>query len=329
MADLGRISVLVTGGTGFIGSHLVHRLLTEGCRVCVLVRPSRSPGRIADVLSDLSIWPGDVTDALNVQECVATISPEIVFHLAGATEGRIIDPGLTGLDRSFDTNLHGSLNVIRAAQSAGSRLRKFIRLGGLAEYGNGPTPFREEQREAPASTYAASQVAVTHLGQMLARTLNFPIVTLRPALTYGPAQSEDFFIPSCIRHCLRGVPFEMTSGEQSRDLVYIDDVVDALLKAAKSSSVSGEVINIGSGRDCRIREVAETIVRMSGANIPLRIGAKADHPADIRCLFCSPAKAERILNWRALTPLDAGLQKTISWFRSERPSDRATWGEIA
>jgi nucleoside-diphosphate-sugar epimerase len=305
----------VTGGTGFIGSHLVRRLVADGCRVHLLARPGSSPWRIADELPAVTVWPGDVTDAASVESCVAAVEPEVVFHLAGMTAGRTA-AGPSLFDPSLDTNLSGSLHLIRAVTRHAPRLRLFVRLGGLSEYGHGPIPFAEGQREAPATTYAASQVAVTHLCQMLARSHGFPAVTLRPALVYGPAQGEDFFIPSVIRHCLGGMSFDMTSGEQTRDLVFVDDVVGALVAAAGRPDITGEVINVGSGREYVIRAVAEKIVGMTGADIALRIGARPDNPAEVRRLVCSTAKADQLLGWRAAVPLDVGLARTVAWYRA-------------
>ena len=125
--------------------------------------------------------------------------------------------GWDGIARALRVNLDGTLAVLRAVQEASHDVAAVVRAGGLEEYGAGPTPYREGQREAPISPYSASQVAATHFCQMLQPDTAAAIITLRPALVYGPGQGGDFFIPSLIRSCLANVPFDMTSGVQGRD----------------------------------------------------------------------------------------------------------------
>ncbi|NOT29318.1 MAG: NAD-dependent epimerase/dehydratase family protein, partial [Planctomycetes bacterium] len=222
--------VLVTGGTGFIGSHLVHALVGLGAEVHVLHRPSSARGRLTDVAERVTTWVGDLTDAQSIQEICAEIEPRSVYHLAADTGVRLADPELEAVRASLAQNVLGSLNLVLALRRAGST-RVLVRLGGVEEYGRGRAPFRETQREAPVSPYSASQVAVTHYLQMLQPSLGFDALTLRPSLVYGPAQSERFFVPSLVRACLAGRVFAMTSGTQVRDLLFVNDLVAALLSA--------------------------------------------------------------------------------------------------
>src|SRR5439155_1396615 len=135
---------------------------------------------------------------------------------------------------------------------------------GLEEYGSGPAPFVETQREAPRSAYSASQVAGTHLLQALQPTLPFAAVTLRPTLIYGPGQSTDFLIPALIENLLAGRAFPLSEGRQRRDLLHIDDLVTAMLAASTTDGLGGEVINVATGIARQIRTVARAIGRMLG-----------------------------------------------------------------
>ena len=130
-------------------------------------------------------------------------------------------------------------------------------------------PYIESQREQPVSPYSASQVAVTHYLQMLAPHLSYRALTVRPALIYGPAQSSTFFIPRLIEHCLQGRDFGISSGHQGRDLLYIDDLIDALLLLLETPLSTGEIVNIGAGREYMMADVAATIIRLTGAKIRL------------------------------------------------------------
>ncbi len=315
--------VLVTGGSGFIGGHLVRALLDKGLETHVVRRPTSDAARLADVADQVTFWPLDLADAPAVEDACRAVRPAIVVHLAGDTSLRFPKSDLSGVRESVERGVLGGLNLLLALHRVGT-VRALVRTGGVEEYGRGPAPFVETQREAPVSAYSAAQVAVTHYLQMLQPTLAFPAVTLRPALVYGPGQSEAFFIPSLIRHCLEGRNFAMTSGQQVRDLVYVADVVDAILRAAARSDLGGEVINVGSGRRERVIDVARTIVRLSGASIELvtdpgrvRTSEVHDHCFDI-------GRAERLLGWRPATDLVTGLTATIAWARNLRPDTRDT-----
>lgn len=309
------IRVLVTGGTGFIGSHLVRRLVASGASVHVLARQHSSPWRIEDVLPRVSLWTGDVSDNASVERCVAGGQPQVIFHVAGNTDVRRLDDGLTQVGLSLRVNLEGTLNLLRAAHIARASVARFVRTGGLEEYGRGPTPYDERQRESPISPYSASQVSATHYCQMLQPYLGFPVVTLRLALVYGPAQPTGFLIPDLMTHCLEGRDYVMTSGTQGRDLIYVGDVVEAMMLAARAPGLSGEVINIGTGQEHRIRDVARAIVKLTGSRTRLKIGSAARRRFEIRHLFCRTRKAKRLLRWCPGTGLEEGLTRTVAWYR--------------
>lgn len=306
---------LVTGASGFIGSHLAARLVAEGAEVHVLLRPGGSAERLAALRDRLRVHEGDVTYPPSVSEAVARSEPDVVFHLAADTGVRRLSEGWGGVERSVRVNLEGTLTVLRAVLESPHRVASFVRAGGLEEYGTGATPYDERQREQPISPYSASQVAATHYCDMLQRGTDTRIVTLRPALVYGPAQSTDFFIPCLIETCLRGGDFAMSSGTQRRDLLYVDDLIDAVVLAAVREEASG-VINVGHGVEHAMREVAEQIVRLCGSPTMLAIGAVPTRPGDLEHLVTATARAEALLGWRPTTSLDDGLRRTIEWYRA-------------
>ena len=186
---------------------------------------------------------------------------------------------------------------------------------GLLEYGDGPTPFQEDQRESPVSIYPATQVATTVLLGALCRQLPFSVATLRLASVYGPGRNLDFFVPSLIRHCLAGEDFAMTSGEQRWDMVYVADVVDAMHKVVGHDLPTGEIINIGTGTGVPVKDIAALIVAKVGTPSRLKIGALSDAGGSIPNLVCDTQKAERLLGWKSLVSLDEGLDRTIGWYR--------------
>ena len=144
------------------------------------------------------------------------------------------------------------------------------------------------------------------------------MTTLRLALTYGPAQSETFFIPALIRACFDGWPFEMTQGDQTRDYLFVDDVIDALVQAAVSPDVAGQILNVGSGHEYRIADVAALIVSLTGGTAELRKGRLPAGTDPIR-LACDSTRIQKLLGWDARTSMAAGLEQTIAWYRNTRP----------
>src|ERR1700730_7261478 len=211
--------ILVTGGAGFIGLHLSRRLACERHEVHVLHRAKIDFTGQGNFGSEVRLWECDLLDMDCLGAVLKTVRPEVIYHLAGDTSLRHVDRTSAGVSESFERNVRSSINLFNAAYSQQSDLELLVRLGGLEEYGRGPVPYNESQREQPVSPYSASQVAVTHYLQMLSPHLSFRTITVRPALIYGPAQSTRFFIPALIEHCLQERDFSMSPGRQGRDLL--------------------------------------------------------------------------------------------------------------
>ena len=311
-------SVLVTGATGFLGSHLVRRMLALGQTVHVLARPDSDFLRLRDERDRLTVWTGDVTDFASVLGACRGARPEAIFHLAGDTSLRAFSGDWAGVERAVNGGISGLLNLLRAASEAAPDLRCLVRTGGLEEYGAGPSPFVESQREAPCSPYSFAQVAGTHLSQMMQPHLPFAVVTLRPTLIYGPDQSSDFLIPSLIRTLLRGRRFTLTEGRQRRDLLHVDDFVAAALAAADHDDLRGAVLNIASGEGHAIRDIAQRIAGMLDATALLDIGGAPDRATEIFDLVGDATLARERLGWRPEISLEQGLAQIIAWHRSEQ-----------
>jgi len=310
--------VLVTGGTGFLGSHLIRRLIADGATVTATLRPDSDTWRIDDLLSDVTLIRADLTDVAAMADAVRRCAPQFVFHLAGEIHGRGACDDQEAWRRSIRVNLDGTLNLLSALRQLASDISRIVRIGGMEEYGHGQAPFEETQREQAVSPYSASQIAATQLSHALAPHWNLPLVTVRPSIIYGPAQDSGFFIPGLIRACIEQREFAMTSGAQGCDFIYVDDVVDSLCGVATTESSIGEIINVGSGSEITVREVAELILRQSNAKINLKIGAIPGRTTEPPHRFMSIAKAGRLVGWKPSTGIESGLNQTIAWFRKNR-----------
>lgn len=311
--------VLVTGGSGFLGSHLVEALLQRGADVHLISRArARSPHWRALAARCVS-WPAGLEDVGALARCFREARPGLVIHLAGDTGGRTTGAGWTDLAGSLGVNLGGTLAMLQAAAESGAPVVRFIRAGGLAEYGSGPVPFRESQREEPRSPYAASQVATTHCAEAFSQALPFSLVTLRLALLYGPRQSETFLLPRLIRCCLRGEPLPMTDGHQGRDMLHVDDAVEAIARAATVPGLGNARINICSGLEVTVRELATLVEQLAGVEGIARFGNRPYDGAEMHRMLGDPSLAGDLLAWSASIPLAEGLQRTIAWHRDQGP----------
>ncbi|MEP6507169.1 MAG: SDR family NAD(P)-dependent oxidoreductase [Gemmatimonadales bacterium] len=316
ISDLAGTNVLVTGASGFIGSHTVRALIAAGAKVHALVRHSSSVERLVELDASIDLHTGDVTNREALDVCFHSARPEVVFHLAADTSARHDEGGFEGIDLSVAVNLTGTLNVIRAAATPGSQVKRVIRTGSIGEYGNAAIPFGELSRERPTSTYSASLVATTQFCQALQPALPFVLVTMRPALVYGPSQGPGFFISQLIRNCLDGTDFEMTGGSRRRDFIYVGDVVAGLLAAASSDGLGGEILNLATGQGHALTDVADLVVRLTGSAIEIKRGARSASVSDPSDLISSTVRAAERLGWRAQTGLEEGLRRTVEWERA-------------
>ena len=312
-----RSSALVTGASGFLGAHLVSALRANGHNVTALVRTGSDQRRLRRLANGISPIACDLSDLAGLSRVIATTKPQTIYHLAGDTTVRAYDGNWEIVERAIRANVMGALNVVQAAMQSGAPVRRIIRTGGLEEYGDGPSPSHEGQRESPTSPYSASQVSVTHWFQMIQHQTEIMLTTLRPALIYGPEQNTAFLIPSLIRALLSGTRFAMTSGQQKRDLLYVDDAIRAFMIAGEHEGIGGEVINISTGFGRPMVDVATRLAELLSAQHLLDVGTKPARPMDLDEVSGQNDHAEKILGWTPETSLSDGLRKTIEWHKRE------------
>lgn len=306
---------LVTGASGFLGSHLVAALAARGGHVTALVRQGSDLGRLRRLAPGVAPVACGLDDRDGLDRLFAQAAPDTVYHLAGDTGVRNFDGDWDVVDRALAANVAGAMNVARAALRAGC-VRRVIRTGGLEEYGGGP-PAPETQREAPTSPYSAAQVTVTQWFAMLQAHTDVMLVTLRPALVYGPEQGAGFLIPALIGTLLAGGRFAMGDGQQRRDLLYVDDMTRAFLRAGKGHDLRGAVINISSGQSVPMAEIARMLAVRLGAADRLDLGARPPRAMDLAEVSGQNSLAAARLGWRPEVALVAGLTRTLDWHRAQ------------
>lgn len=301
-------AVLISGVTGFIGGHLARQLNASGARVYGLSRA------VAPVFADGHCFVCDIQDRERLNGIIREIRPSYVFHLAANKSRSAL---ISDFRQCIDQNLIGTLNLLEACQLASCDPR-FISVGTCEEYGGAEAPYSETQRESPVSAYSCSKVAATQLLQTFHRIHGLPVVVLRPTLAYGPGQGDGMFLPALIRSLLTGQRFAMSPGEQTRDYIYIDDVVAALLRAAVCPDATGQVINVSSGEPTRIVDVTRSVVELIGneAEDLLDIGKIAYRPGEAMNYWADRTRAKQLLGWEPEVTLQEGLAKTVEYYRA-------------
>jgi len=204
---------------------------------------------------------------------------------------------------------------VNLLQALDGRFERFVYVGSGDVYGDGPAPFREEQPVAPVSPYAVSKYAAERFCRMFHQAYEWPIVCLRPFNTYGPWQSVDRVVPELIVSGLRGKPLQMTEGRQTREFTYVEDVAEALVRALTTPGIDGEVLNIGTGEEVSMRALALAVSALLGTGIEPEFGAVPYRPTEIWRMVGDSSRAEALLGWRARHTLEAGLARTVDWYR--------------
>jgi len=289
------LNVLVTGATGFVGRNIVPRLVEAGARVHATFRSA--PAQSSTDVHWVSL---DLDDVDMLRATVGAIQPDVVLHLGGRVNGAV-DPGLVG--PTFQSLLASSVALLSAAQSGD--------VGRLVLVGSTDEPLAGE---VPASPYGAAKGAMTVYAKFVAEAFSAPVISVRPAETFGPGQSAGKLLPYTAATVLRGEIPQLTSGRRRGDWVYVDDVVDGLLTATRLAP-DGADLDLGTGVLRSSREVVEALLRALGTDVVPKWGALPDRPTEPE-RAADVAKTARVLRWRASTTLEEGLRRTAAAART-------------
>ncbi len=314
-------TVLVTGAAGFIGSHLVEALAARGDEVRAFVRynSAGATGFLSELPAELRgrvrVVAGDVRDAEAVDAAVRGCAA--VFHLAALIS---IPYSYEAPESYVDVNVRGTLNVLQACRRHGARL---VHTSTSEVYGTPDTvPITEEHPLRAQSPYAATKVGADQLVLSFHRSFGMPAVVLRPFNTYGPRQSTRAVLPQILVQLLAGRP-EVRLGATTprRDLTFVTDTVDGFVRAAESDAALGQVVQLGTGRDVSIGELAKVAMRALGREVPVVCEAERLRPdaSEVMVLQSSPALARALLGWEPKVALKEGLRLTAEWLRARAP----------
>jgi NAD dependent epimerase/dehydratase len=309
--------VLITGAAGFIGSHLTEEIVKSGAKTrCFIHYNSRNDwGYLEhfdkDTKKSLEIITGDLKDNDAVYKAVKNC--DIVFHLGAliAIPYSYIHP--------FDfvqTNIIGTVNILNACKE--HRVKKTVITSTSEVYGTALyTPIREDHPLQGQSPYSASKIGADKMAESYFRAFGLPVAIIRPFNTYGPRQSARAVIPTIISQVLSKKSINLGSLTPSRDFTFVGDTVKGFIKIAESAKSIGEVINIGSGKEITIGELARKIISLSGRNCKIIADAKRIRPSksEVGRLIADNRKAKSLIGWQPSIPLEEGLENTIGWIK--------------
>jgi GDP-mannose 4,6-dehydratase len=317
------MKVLITGILGFIGSHLANRLVENGDEVYGLVRrvANRNLDMLGNVLKDVTLVSGDITDYASTRNALKSANPSVVFHLAA------LSPVRDSFERPFEylqANFQGTMNIAHALMELPDpKMRKLIAASTAEVYGiQGEEPLKESLPLKPSSPYAVTKAAGDMYLQMMFNSFDLHGTVMRPTNSYGRKFEKTFMVEYLVTKMLKGETIYIGAPDSVRDYMYVDDHVNAYMLVAKNAKANGQTYNAGTGIGVTNRELAETIAKKVGYDISkVKFGSyPPGYPlrplvSDQPYLVLDPAKIKKEVGWAPKVELSEGLDKVIAYFK--------------
>lgn len=298
-------SVLVLGGTGFLGHALIKFLNLQGYRVTSLsLMSSNRYSKEADV----RYLKADILDRTSLSTALEGHQFEYVINAAGFVDHSKFFEGGSFV---IESHLHGLINVLVSLEM--TSLKRFINLGSVNEYGAIKVPFSEDASPVPETSYSFAKLASAELLQTLYRENRFPAVTLRLCLVYGEGQETNRLLPQIIGGCLNNEETRLSDGSKMRDFMHVDDLQTAVLSAMVEPRANGTILNVASGKPLTIQEVALKIRSLIGQG-RLCFGKHKVSPSEPKDAYVDINRANDILNWYPKVGIEIGLKRMVSFY---------------
>lgn len=302
--------ILVTGGSGFIPSHITRRLVQMGANVSVIVKYNSliDNVRLVDIWDDIQIIEADIRNIDSLSQ-IKRLKPDIVVHMAAYNH---VGDSFIHVNEALESNAIGTANVLETYED----YELFIYTSTSEVYGyQTNVPFVETMQPTPISPYSIGKYSGELYARMKSEEQKRPVVVLRPFNAFGPYQSTRAIIGELIVKCLRGEAIETTAGEQTREFNYVSNLADGFIQAIKKKDDAiGKVINVGSGVDIKIKDLVNLIHELTQSKSELRIGALEYRQTEIWRMYADAELAREILDWKPEINFKEGLVKTIEWY---------------
>ena len=295
--------IAVTGASGFIGLQLLRGLHEAGAEIVALLVGGK-PTAPLDSLP-FSVERILVDDVAEIGRAVHQAAARYVVHLSAYIS---TERSLASLRQTVQSNLLPTISVLTAAAEMGAE--RVILMGSCEEYSQNASPFDTAVSPDPSSPYGASKAAATAYARMFTNAFRLPTVVLRPSVVYGPRQSSRMLISQVMKALAENRTIDVTEGKQTRDFVYVDDVVNAILHALTASGIEGDVWNVGSGEVVTVRDCLERIERLTGRHGLIEYGKRAYIDREIFHYQLKVEETYAAFSWRPSVMLDEGLRRT-------------------
>ncbi len=306
-------TILVTGGTGFVGSNLVRKLSLSKNKIHLLTRNSSNFWRIDDVKKKLDIHKVDIFDKKKLEIVIKKIDPKIVFHLAAYG----IKRSENDISKTLDTNIIGTHNLFSILSN--QRVKRIVNVGSVFEYGQklNNNGFLETDCLHPLTFYGITKAAQTNIANHFFKFRSLPVTTLRLFTPYGMFEEKGRLVTDIMFAIIKNKKLKISSPKSVRDFVFIDDVIEALIKASKTPNINGKVFNIGFGESNSVENIVKLSQNFSNYKIKTIItnNQKQDYDLLGGKGYANITKAKKILNWKPKYSLEEGLQKTYDWYQ--------------
>lgn len=301
--------VLITGANGFIGSHILERLIKYNADLSVILRESSDLWRIEEQLDKFKIYYADIRDLDSVSNCISKIKPEIVFHMAAYG----VDSRKSNIYQAININILGTVNLLHALAKTGCE--KFINTGTSMQYGNKEGLVDENSNYTPNNIYGSTKAASTILAHQLADDMDIDVTTIIPFGVFGEKEGSNKFFPQVILSILNHKEVNLTPCLQQRDYCYVENVVDAFLMAAQTKKTRGMTLNIGSGITLPLRHYVELIIEKMKTDAKINYGALEYRKNDLWNPKVNVNKIKEVLDWYPVISIEEGIERTIDWYK--------------
>lgn len=301
--------VLVTGANGFLGSHIVERMVKQNADLSIIVRESSDLWRIEEFIKYINIFNGDLRDRSRLVESIKKIEPEIIFHMAAYG----VDSRQNDIFDAVNTNLVGTVNILSAIGKIGCE--KFINTGTSMQYGNKEGMIDENMSYSPNNIYGSTKAAATIMAHQLAGDMDINIATIIPFGVFGEKEGGHKFFPHVILSILKNKEVPLTSCDQYRDYCYVENIIDGFLMAAEAQHVKNDIYNIGNGMNKQLKHYVNLIEKEIGVDAKINYGTLEHRKNDLWNPLPNVDKIINTLGWQPKIPIEEGIKKTVDWYK--------------
>ena len=294
--------ILVIGGTGFIGFHLIKKLIKKNYNIHSI--STNKPNKYRNIKGVKYIL-SDISDLSKLKKDINKDIYEYVINLGGYVDH-------ANKKKTLASHYLGCKNLINIFSN--SRIKKFIQMGSSGEYGAEKSPHYEKINTKPLTIYNIAKKKASNILLKYFKKSNFPVIIFRLYLTYGPNQDDNRFIPIVVKNCLKQQSFDLSHCNQYRDFIYIDDVVNLIIKSFKVKKANGEIFNIGTGKPIKLKVLVNKIKKYIKGGKPI-FGVKQLRKDEINKIYPNMDKTINFFKWSPRISIDKGLLKTIKFYK--------------